>query len=231
MSVVTAPPTDAATALAAVHREIAAACRTAGRDPATVTLVAISKTFPAAAIDPVIAAGQTVFGENRVQEAKTKWPGLKARHPGLSLHLVGPLQSNKVKDALALFDAIHSVDRPSLCEALAKETAKQGRHPQLFVEVNTGAEPQKAGVLPQDADAFLARCRDVYGLTIDGLMCIPPFEEPPAPHFALLAKIAARNGLKSLSMGMSADFPGAIEFGATHVRVGTAIFGARKSET
>jgi pyridoxal phosphate enzyme (YggS family) len=231
MSVVTAPPTDAATALAAVHREIAAACRTAGRDPATVTLVAISKTFPAAAIDPVIAAGQTVFGENRVQEAKAKWPALKARHPGLSLHLVGPLQSNKVKDALALFDAIHSVDRPSLCEALAKETAKRGRQPQLFVEVNTGAEPQKAGVLPQDADAFLARCRDVYGLTIDGLMCIPPFEEPPAPHFALLAKIAARNGLKSLSMGMSADFPRAIEFGATHVRVGTAIFGARKSET
>jgi hypothetical protein len=231
MSVVTAPPTDAATALAAVHREIDAACRTAGRDPATVTLVAISKTFPAAAIEPVIAAGQTVFGENRVQEAKAKWPALKARHPGLSLHLVGPLQSNKVKDALALFDAIHSVDRLSLCEALAKETAKRGRQPQLFVEVNTGAEPQKAGVLPQDADAFLARCRDVYGLKINGLMCIPPFEEPPAPHFALLAKIAARNGLKSLSMGMSADFPRAIEFGATHVRVGTAIFGGRKSET
>ena len=228
MSVVTAPPTNAASALATVHREIEAACRTAGRDPATVTLVAISKTFPAAAIEAVVAAAHAVFGENRVQEAKAKWPALKARHPGIKLHLVGPLQSNKVKDALVLFDAIHSVDRPSLCEALAKETAKQGRQPQLFVEVNTGAEPQKSGVLPQDADAFLARCRDVYGLKIDGLMCIPPFEEAPAPHFALLAKIAARNGLKCLSMGMSADFPRAIEFGATHVRVGTAIFGARK---
>jgi len=229
MSVVTAPPTDAATALAAVRREIEAACRAAGRDPATVTLVAISKTFPAAAIEAVIAAGQTVFGENRVQEAKAKWPAIKARHPGLALHLVGPLQSNKVKDALALFDAIHSVDRPSLCEALAKETAKQGRQPLLFVEVNTGAESQKSGVLPQDADAFLTRCRDVYGLRIEGLMCIPPFDEAPAPHFALLGKIAARNGLKCLSMGMSADYAQAIEFGATHVRVGTAIFGTRKA--
>jgi len=169
-----------------------------------------------------------VFGENRVQEAKAKWPAIKARHPGLSLHLVGPLQSNKVKEALALFEAIHSVDRPSLCEALAKETVKQGRHPQLFVEVNTGAEAQKSGVLPEDTDAFLARCRDVYGLRIEGLMCIPPFEEAPAPHFALLSKIAARNGLKYLSMGMSADFPQAIEFGATHVRVGTAVFGTRR---
>jgi uncharacterized pyridoxal phosphate-containing UPF0001 family protein len=145
------------------------------------------------------------------------------------LHLVGPLQSNKVKDALALFDAIHAVDRPSLCAALAKEIAREGRHPQLFVEVNTGAEPQKSGVLPQDADAFLARCRDDYGLRIEGLMCIPPLDEAPAPHFALLGKIAARNGLKFLSMGMSADFTCAIEFGATHVRVGTAIFGARKT--
>jgi PLP dependent protein len=228
MSVVTASPTAAAAALASVRGEIEAGCRAAGRDPATVTLVAISKTFPADAIEAVIAAGQTVFGENRVQEAKAKWPALKARHPGLSLHLVGPLQSNKVKDALALFDAIHSVDRPSLCEALAKEVAKQGRQPLLFVEVNTGAEAQKSGVLPEETDAFLARCRDVYGLRIEGLMCIPPFEEAPAPHFALLAKIAARNGLKCLSMGMSADFPRAIEFGATHVRVGTAIFGARK---
>jgi pyridoxal phosphate enzyme (YggS family) len=223
------PPTDAATALAAVRRDIEGACRAAGRDPATVTLVAISKTFPVAAIDEVIAAGQTVFGENRVQEAKAKWPALKARHPGLQLHLVGPLQSNKVKDALALFDAIHAVDRPSLCAALAKEIAREGRHPQLFVEVNTGAEPQKSGVLPQDADAFLARCRDDYGLRIEGLMCIPPLDEAPAPHFALLGKIAARNGLKFLSMGMSADFTCAIEFGATHVRVGTAIFGARKT--
>jgi PLP dependent protein len=219
--------TAAATALAAVRREIEEACRAAGRDPATVTLVAISKTFPAGAIAEVIAAGQTVFGENRVQEAKGKWPALKAEHPGLELQLVGPLQSNKVKDALALFDAIHSVDRPSLCAALAKELAKGGRQPQLFVEVNTGAEPQKAGVLPEQTDAFLARCRDEYGLRIDGLMCIPPFDDPPAPHFALLAKIAKRNGLRYLSMGMSADFKQAIEFGATHVRVGTAIFGER----
>jgi PLP dependent protein len=218
----------AATRLAAVRREIEDASRAAGRDHATVTLVAISKTFPAAAIADVIAAGQTVFGENRVQEAKAKWPALKAEHPGLQLHLVGPLQSNKVKDAFALFDAIHSVDRPSLCAALAKEVAKQGRQPQLFVEVNTGAEPQKAGILPEETDAFLARCRDEYGLRIEGLMCIPPFDEPPAPHFALLAKIAQRNGLPFLSMGMSADFPRAIEFGATHVRVGTAIFGERK---
>jgi PLP dependent protein len=223
------PPTHAETALAAVRRDIEDACRAAGRDPATVTLVAISKTFPAAAIEEVIAAGQTVFGENRVQEAKAKWPALKARHPGLQLHLVGPLQSNKVKDALALFDTIHAVDRPSLCAALAKEIAREGRHPQLFVEVNTGAELQKSGVLPQDADAFLARCRDDYGLRIEGLMCIPPLDEAPAPHFALLGKIAARNGLKFLSMGMSADFTCAIEFGATHVRVGTAIFGARKT--
>jgi pyridoxal phosphate enzyme (YggS family) len=225
----TPAPTPAATRLAAVRREIEEACRAAGRDPATVTLVAIAKTFPAAAIADVVAAGQTVFGENRVQEAKAKWPALKERHPGLQLHLVGPLQSNKVKEALTLFDAIHAVDRPSLCAALAKEVAKQGRQPQLFVEVNTGAEPQKAGVLPEQADAFLARCRDEYGLRIEGLMCIPPFDEPPTPHFALLAKIAKRNGLPSLSMGMSADFPRAIEFGATHVRVGTAIFGERKT--
>ena len=227
MSIVSALPTDAATALAAVRREIEAACRAASRDPATVTLVAISKTFPAAAITPVIAAGHSFFGENRVQEAKAKWPPLKAAHPGLALHLVGPLQSNKVKEAFQLFDAIHSVDRPSLCDALAKETQRQGRQPQLFVQVNTGAEPQKSGVLPEDADAFVVRCRDEYGLQIEGLMCIPPLEEAPAPHFALLAKIAALNGLKFLSMGMSADFVRAIEFGATHVRVGTAIFGAR----
>jgi PLP dependent protein len=226
----TLAPTSAATALAAVRRDIDEACRAAGRAPATVTLVAISKTFPAAAIADVIAAGQTVFGENRVQEAKAKWPALKAQHPGLELHLVGPLQSNKVKDALALFDAIHSVDRPSLCAALAKEIGKGGRQPQLFVEVNTGAEPQKAGVLPEAADAFLTRCRDEYGLRIDGLMCIPPFDDPPAPHFALLAKIAQRNGLRCLSMGMSADFTRAIEFGATHVRVGTAIFGTRTNQ-
>jgi pyridoxal phosphate enzyme (YggS family) len=213
--------------LAAVRSEIAAACQEARRDPATVTLVAISKTFGVEAIEPVIAAGQRVFGENRVQEAKGKWPALKERHPDIALHLVGPLQSNKAKEAIALFDAIHSVDRPSLCEALSKEIAKQGRQPALFVEVNTGAEPQKAGVLPEATDAFLKACRETYGLTIAGLMCIPPADEPPAPHFALTAKIAKRNGLPLLSMGMSADFPTAVALGATHVRVGTAIFGHR----
>jgi pyridoxal phosphate enzyme (YggS family) len=217
----------AAERLAAVRREVEASCREAGRDPAGVTLVAISKTFGVEAIAPVIAAGQRVFGENRVQEAKAKWPDLQERHPGIELHLVGPLQSNKAKEAVALFDAIHALDRPSLAEALANEIAKQGRAPTLFVEVNTGAEPQKAGVLPEETDAFLTACRERWGLTIAGLMCIPPAEEAPAPHFALTAKIAKRNGLKLLSMGMSADFPIAIQFGASHVRVGTAIFGGR----
>jgi pyridoxal phosphate enzyme (YggS family) len=213
--------------ITAVRAEIERACRDAGRDPLTVTLVAVSKTFGADAIEPVIAAGQRVFGENRVQEAKTKWPPLTAAHGGLELHLVGSLQSNKAKEAVALFDAIHSVDRASLAEALGKEIAKQGRRPLLFAEINSGAEPQKAGVLPEDADAFLAACRGRYGLAIAGLMCIPPQHEAPAPHFALTAKIARRNGLALLSMGMSADFPTAIAFGATHVRVGTAIFGGR----
>jgi PLP dependent protein len=213
--------------LAVVRSEIDTSCREARRDPASVTLVAISKTFGAEAIEPVIAAGQRVFGENRVQEAKAKWPDLQARYPGIELHLVGPLQSNKAKEAVALFDAIHAVDRPSLAEALAKEIAKQGRRPTLFVEVNTGAEPQKAGVLPEDTDAFVKVCRETYGLTIGGLMCIPPANEPPAPHFALTAKIAKRNGLALLSMGMSADFALAVQFGATHVRVGSAIFGER----
>ncbi len=210
-----------------VRSEIARACRDANRDPADVTLVAVSKTFGVEAIEPVIAAGQRAFGENRVQEAKAKWPPLLSKQPDIKLHLIGPLQSNKAKDAVALFGAIHSVDRASLCEALAKEIGKQGRQPVLFVEINTGAEPQKAGVLPQDADAFLAACRDKYGLTISGLMCIPPLDEAPGPHFALTAKIAGRNGLKLLSMGMSADFATAIALGATHVRVGSAIFGER----
>jgi pyridoxal phosphate enzyme (YggS family) len=213
--------------IAAVREEIARACRDAGRDPATVTLVAVSKMFGAEAIEPVIAAGQRVFGENRVQEAKSKWPPLIGSHAGVELHLVGSLQSNKAKDAVTLFDAIHSVDRGSLAEALGKEIAKQGRRPVLFAEINTGAEAQKAGVNPQNADAFLAACRDRYGLAISGLMCIPPLNEAPAPHFALTAKIARRNGLNLLSMGMSTDFPTAIAFGATHVRIGTAIFGAR----
>ncbi len=222
-----AEPLNPAEGLARVRQEIAAACAEAKRDPASVTLIAVSKTFAADAIVPVIAAGQRVFGENRVQEAKAKWPGLSAAHPGLELHLIGPLQSNKAKEAVALFDAIHSVDRPSIAEALAKEIAKQERRLTLFVEINTGAEAQKAGVLPEDADTFIQTCRETHGLTIAGLMCIPPFDEAPAPHFALTAKIAARNGLKLLSMGMSADFAAAIAFGATHVRVGTAIFGAR----
>jgi PLP dependent protein len=217
-------------ALAVVQQAISRACRDAGRDPASVTLVAVSKTFPAEDIAPVIAAGQRVFGENRVQEAKSKWPALTAKYPGLELHLIGPLQSNKAKDAVALFDAIHSVDRPSLCEALAKETGKLARKPLLFVEINTGAETQKAGVPPQDSDAFLKQCRETYGLTISGLMCIPPQDEAPGPHFALTAKIAQRNGLTLLSMGMSADFATAIQLGATHVRIGSAIFGERDKQ-
>ena len=211
-----------------VRSEIARTCREAGRDPADVTLVAVSKTFGLEAIEPVIAAGQRVFGENRVQEAKAKWPALMQAHPGIALHLIGPLQSNKVKEAVALFDAIHSVDRPSLCEALAKEIARQERKPLLFVQINTGAEPQKAGVLPENADAFLRDCRDKYELTISGLMCIPPFDEAPGPHFALTAKIARRNGLHLLSMGMSGDYITAIQLGATHVRIGSAIFGERE---
>ena len=210
-----------------VRAEIARACRDAGRDPASVTLLAVSKTFDAEAIEPVIAAGQRAFGENRVQEAKAKWPPLVARHDGLELHLVGSLQSNKAKEAVALFDAVHSVDRASLAQALGKEIARQERNPLLFVEINAGEEAQKGGVVPAEVDGFLAACRDQYGLTISGLMCIPPVGEPPAPHFALTAKIARRNGLSLLSMGMSSDFPTAIALGATHVRVGTAIFGSR----
>ena len=212
----------------AVRAELGRACRDAGRETDGVTLVAVSKTFGADAVEPVITAGQRVFGENRVQEAKAKWPPLLSRYGGIELHLVGPLQSNKAKEAVALFDAIHSVDRDSLAAALGKEIARQGRCPLLFAEVNIGAEPQKAGVAPQEIDGFLAACRERHGLEISGLMCIPPEGEAPAPYFALTAKIAGRNGLKLLSMGMSADFPTAIAFGATHIRVGTAIFGARK---
>jgi len=213
--------------LATVEQDIARACAAARRERASVTLIAVSKTFAAEAILPVIAAGQRVFGENRVQEAKAKWPELVSGHPGIALHLIGPLQSNKAKDAVALFDAIHSVDRPSICEALAKEIDRQQRTPELFIQLNTGEEPQKAGIAPAEADAFIAACRDKYGLVISGLMCIPPLDDAPAPHFALTAKIAARNGLTNLSMGMSADFAIAIQFGATHVRVGSAIFGKR----
>jgi pyridoxal phosphate enzyme (YggS family) len=229
MATETVPPiaTPLSGGLGVVEQEIARACKDARRDRASVTLIAVSKTFGADAISPVIAAGQRVFGENRVQEAKAKWPGLMTAYPGIVLHLIGPLQSNKAKEAVALFDAIHSVDRPSICEALAKEIKSQGKNPELFVQLNTGEEPQKAGIAPSEADGFIANCREKYGLPISGLMCIPPVNEAPAPHFALTAKIAARNGLKNLSMGMSADFATAIQFGATHVRVGSAIFGHR----
>jgi pyridoxal phosphate enzyme (YggS family) len=218
---------QAAENLRLVRSEIEKAAKSAGREMASVRLIAISKTFGAEEIAPVIETGQRLFGENRVQEAKAKWPGLRERYEDIELHLVGPLQTNKVKEALALFDAIHSVDRAKLAAELAKEIQKAGKAPQLFIQVNTGAEPQKAGVLPEDADSFIKECRENYYLPVVGLMCIPPLEEAPAPHFALTKKIAERNGLKLLSMGMSADFASAIAFGATHVRVGSAIFGSR----
>ena len=222
-----APKESSPNGLATAKQDIARACKEARRDLATVKLIAVSKTFEASAISPIIDAGQLIFGENRVQEAKAKWPGLMSAYPDIALHLIGPLQSNKAKEAVALFDAIHSVDRPSICEALAKEINSQKKQPELFVQLNTGEEPQKAGIAPAEADGFIASCRDRYGLQISGLMCIPPLNDAPAPHFALTAKIAARNGLKNLSMGMSADFAIAIQFGATHVRVGSAIFGHR----
>jgi pyridoxal phosphate enzyme (YggS family) len=220
-------PENTAERLDIVRAEIRKSALGGGRDPASVTLVAVSKTFPAEAMLPALAAGHRVFGENRVQEAKAKWPALRAQFPDLELHLIGPLQSNKAREAVELFDAIHTIDRPKIAMVLAEEIARQGKRPRLFVEVNTGGEEQKAGVLPEAADAFIRECREQYRLAIEGLMCIPPFDEPPAPHFALLQKIAGRNGLSGLSMGMSADFQRAIAFGATHVRVGSAIFGAR----
>ncbi|PSC04784.1 YggS family pyridoxal phosphate-dependent enzyme [Alsobacter soli] len=217
----------AAERLVEVRRTIARAAGEAGRKPEDVTLVAVSKTFEAHDIVPVLEAGQRVFGENRVQEAKAKWPGLRERFPDVELHLIGPLQSNKAKDAVQLFDVIETVDRESLASELGKEIARQGRAPRLLVQVNTGEEPQKAGVAPGEVDAFLKACREQWGLAIEGLMCIPPADQPPSPHFALLRVIAERNGLKILSMGMSADFEEAIQVGATHVRVGSAIFGHR----
>ncbi len=213
--------------LAEVRRRIDAAERAAGRPPGSVRLIAVSKTFGADDIRPVIAAGQRVFGENRVQEAKAKWPALRAETAGIDLHLIGPLQSNKAAEAVALFDAIHTIDRDRIAAAIGAEIERQGRRPRLLVQVNTGAEPQKAGIPPEETDAFVARCRDVHGLVVDGLMCIPPVDEAPAPHFALLARIAARLDLSSLSMGMSADFETAIAFGATDIRIGSAIFGVR----
>lgn len=218
---------DTVTRLEAIRASVARAARDFGRKPQSVTLIAVSKTKPAEQIAEVLEAGQRVFGENYVQEAKAKWPALKARFPDAELHMIGPLQSNKAREAVELFDAIHSLDRESLAKELAREIARAGRAPRLFVQVNTGEEPQKGGIAPGETDAFIARCRDVHGLAIEGLMCIPPEAEPPSPHFALLAKIAARNGLKGLSMGMSADYEAAIQLGATHVRIGSAIFGAR----
>jgi pyridoxal phosphate enzyme (YggS family) len=213
--------------LESVRRAVERACRVANRDPHSVTLIAASKTIPAPVIEATIAAGQVVYGENRVQEAKLKWPEIRARHPHVELHLIGPLQSNKVREAVGLFDAIHSVDRRSLAEALAQECSKVGRQPRLLVQVNTGCEPQKSGILPEQAEDFVEICRRDFGLKVEGLMCVPPVDEPPRVHFELLSRLAARSGLKSLSMGMSTDFAEAIELGASHVRVGTAIFGAR----
>ena len=218
---------DVAANLAAVRARVGEAAREAGRDPAAVTLVAVSKTFGPDPIRAAIAAGQRSFGENRVQEALAKWPALRAEFPHLALHLIGPLQTNKVREAVALFDVIETVDRPRLARALAAEFQRSGVARTCLVEVNTGAEPQKSGVLPDAADAFIEACRDRHGLPVAGLMCLPPFDQDPVPHFELLRAIAARHGLATLSMGMSADFETAIGHGATHVRVGTAIFGPR----
>ena len=213
--------------LAAVRARIAAAAQAAGRPAESVELVAVSKTHPGAAVREALLAGQRLFGENRVQEAQAKYPALREEFPNLALHLIGPLQTNKVRDALALCDVIETVDRPRLAEALAREMERSGRRPPCFIEVNTGEEPQKSGVLPEEADRFIADCRDRLLLPIIGLMCVPPQDEEPSLHFALLREIARRNDLPLLSMGMSADYEIAIRFGATHVRVGTAIFGAR----
>jgi pyridoxal phosphate enzyme (YggS family) len=221
------PNADIAANLEEVRRAIADSAKAAGRDPAAVTLVAVGKVQPVEKLEAALAAGQRVFGENRVQEAKAKFPALRERYPDIELHLIGPLQTNKVKDAVALFDVIETVDRPKLAQALAEEMRKQNRSLRCFVEVNTGAEPQKAGILPQDVAAFVESCRVDYGLPISGLMCIPPADEEPALHFALLADLAKRLNLPVISMGMSGDFETAVRFGATHVRVGTAIFGAR----
>jgi PLP dependent protein len=221
------PPETSLDRLALVRTRIALAARDAGRAAQDISLVCVTKTFAAEEIRPVIEAGERVFGENRVQEAVAKWPKLRETHPDIELHLIGPLQSNKAREAVSFFDVIQTIDREKIAKALAGEIQKTSRHPKLFVQVNTGAEPQKAGILSQDADAFITSCRKNYGLEISGLMCIPPVDEQASPHFAFLNLIAARNGIKELSMGMSGDFELAIELGATHVRIGSAIFGAR----
>lgn len=211
-----------------VRERIERAAKSVGRQDSTISLIAVSKTQPAAAIIPVIHAGHRLFGENRVQEAQGKWPELKAKFSNLELHLIGGLQTNKVKDAVQLFDYIHTVDRPKLARAISREIQKQGKKPKLFVQINTGDEPQKSGIRLDDVDKFVDQCRDEFKLEIEGLMCIPPVDEEPALHFALLQKIAEKQHITSLSMGMSADFETAVQFGSTHVRVGTAIFGARQ---
>ena len=213
--------------LAGARAAIAAAAEAAGRDPAAVGLIAVSKVQPLERVEAALRAGHRVFGENRVQEAKGKWPGFRARYPDVELHLIGPLQTNKVGDAVGLFDVIQSVDRPKLARELAKEMDKRGRRLPVYIQVNTGEEPQKAGILPAETDDFIALCRDTLDLEVAGLMCIPPIDEDPVLHFALLRETAKRNGLSGLSMGMSGDFEAAVELGATAVRVGTAIFGAR----
>ena len=212
--------------LAEIQTRISAAEAAHGRPEGQVKLIAVSKVQPNARVEKVLMQGQRIFGENRVQEAAGKWPEFRASFKGIDLHLLGPLQTNKARQAVELFDAIHSLDRPKLAATLARLAQETGRCPDLFVQINTGKEPQKAGIMPEDADGFIASCR-AMDLPVQGVMCIPPVEETPALHFALLAKIAQRNGLSGLSMGMSADFEMAIAFGATHVRVGSAIFGAR----
>ncbi|MFA6205183.1 MAG: YggS family pyridoxal phosphate-dependent enzyme [Methylocystis sp.] len=217
----------AADRLESTREAIRHAALDCGRDPGAIRLICVTKTFPAEDVAPLLEAGHRVFGENRVQEALSKWPPLREKYPDIELHLIGPLQSNKTREAVELFDVIESVDREKIAKALSEEIARTGKRPRLFVQVNTGAEPQKAGVLPESADGFLAACRDAYGLKIEGLMCVPPVGEQASPHFALLADIAARNGIKELSMGMSSDFELAIQLGATYVRVGSAIMGER----
>lgn len=213
--------------LARIHERIERAAARAGRSSGDIELIAVSKTFETSAIVPVIEAGQRRFGENRVQEARAKWPALRETYPDLELHLIGPLQSNKAKEAVALFDVIHTIDRPRIARVVAGEMAAQGRALTLFVQVNIGSEPQKAGVAPEETEPFIRQCREEFGLDITGLMCIPPFDEPPEPHFRRLAELASKLGLNELSMGMSADFEAATRCGATHIRVGSAIFGDR----
>jgi PLP dependent protein len=221
------PPSTAVERLLLIKENIARAEADFGRNPGSVTLIAVSKTFPVEAIQPILAAGHRVFGENYVQETKARWPALREAYPEARVHMIGPLQSNKAGEAIRLFDAIHTLDRESLAIALAKESAKSGLKPELYVQVNTGSEPQKGGIEPREVEIFVRRCRENHGLIIAGLMCIPPFDQTPSPHFGLLAKLAKGLALPLLSMGMSADYEAAIQLGATHVRVGSAIFGSR----